>query len=126
MCAVLAAGACLAADSATALQRSLYPPHWAGRPGVCAKVDFTRTIASGRSGPLAGGYNVYWLVIVRRKGLSCKHARSLARRDWIHGHQRPLHWRLRRSWATTSGGSAWVGDYVGRGGGRVVEYLAVH
>jgi hypothetical protein len=53
-------------------------------------------------------------------------ARRLARRAWIDGQAAPLTWRGRRAWATTSGGSAWIGDYVGSASGRRVEYLAIH
>jgi hypothetical protein len=112
---------------ASAASVSPNPPAWAGRRPVCLRVNFmTDATPSGMAGEAGGGYNVYWLSIVGRKGVSCSTARRLARKAWITGKARPLHWRKRRQWRTSSGGSAWVGDFVGSAPGRRVEYLAVH
>jgi hypothetical protein len=110
---------------ATRVYRSLDLPKWASSLSHC-RVDL-----SGPQHPsgVAGytGYNVYLLVIKHRRHVSCRHAKRLALAHWKHGpHGRSLTWRFPRAWSTTSGGSAWVGDFVGKRGGTRVEYLAVH
>ena len=112
---------------ASAQSQSANPPAWVrNAKAVCPKVDLTTgNNFSGQSGPLAGGYNVYFLTIVERRGTSCSRARQLARRDWLQGHGGALRWRQRRAWRSTSG-SAYVGDFRGTGNGVVVEYHAVH
>jgi hypothetical protein len=103
------------------------PPPWASRKAVCPRVNFvTSETPSGQAGEAGGGYNVYFLTIVGRRGVSCAAARRLARRAWITGQAAPLRWRMRRQWRTTSGGSAWIGDFVGSATGKRVEYLAIH
>lgn len=114
------------AGPAIAIERSASPPAWTAKKAVCAAVSLTSAAnPAGVSGPLAGGYNVYELRIVKRSGVSCSRARRLARADWTHGHHRPLRWRQRRAWRSTEG-SAYVGDFRGTGSGIVVEYFAIH
>jgi len=125
-CLALALAVAIATSVATAgVQRSADPPTWTKTRPVCQRISLTTQYPSGVSGPLAGGYNAFSLVVVRKAGMGCDRARRFARRDWIDGHGPPLHFRLRRAWRST-GGSAWVGDYVGRDKGRLVEYFAVH
>jgi hypothetical protein len=115
---VLGAGTAVGSDD---------PPPWALRKAVCPRVNFmTADSPSGQVGEAGGGYNVYYLVIVAHRGVSCARARTLARKAWITGEAPPLHWRMRRQWRTSAGGSAWVGDFVGTARGKRVEYLAVH
>lgn len=125
--ALLVAIAATAPVAAAKTQYSADPPAWVrDAKSICPRIDLTAgNNFSGRSGPLAGGYNVSSLVIVDRRGVSCSRARQLARRDWLQGHGPPLRWRQRRAWRSTSG-SAYVGDYRGTGSGIVVEYHAVH
>jgi hypothetical protein len=111
---------------ATLASATRSPPAWVKiAHAVCPNVDLTKTYASGQSGPLAGGYNVYLLEIVARSGVSCARARTLSSQDWLRGHHGPLSWRLRRSWNASSG-SGYVGDYRGTAPGTTVEYYAVH
>lgn len=112
---------------ATDHQESLNSPDWADRRPVCKVIDLVSDASpSGESGEAGGGYNAYSLSVVARRGVTCARARRLAHRHWLHARAKPLRWHTRRTWNTTSGGSAWVGDYVGRRGHRRVEYLAVH
>jgi hypothetical protein len=72
------------------------------------------------------GYNVTLLEIVRHRKVSCATAKALARQDWTSGPAgQSLVWRYVRAWRSNAG-SAYVGDFVGSRGGRLVEYCAVH
>jgi hypothetical protein len=72
------------------------------------------------------GYNVYGLAIVVHRHVSCPEAKRLARAEWVHGAlRRPLRWRYRRAWRSTSG-SAYVGDFIGTHGARRIEFFASH
>lgn len=102
------------------------PPGWATQRGVCKDVSMVNAQhPSGVASPLAGGYNVYLLRVVRRHGVGCDRARSLVRRKWVSGSNGGYSWKRRRSWRS-SAGSAYIGDVVGRSGGRSIEFLAVH
>jgi hypothetical protein len=69
---------------------------------------------------------VYDLMIVGRRHTSCRAAKRLSRAEWVHGPQRrPLRWRYRRAWRSTSG-SAYVGDFIGTRGARRIEFFATH
>lgn len=128
--AVLVTCAICAAIVAIASAKTTYsadPPAWVrSATPVCSPIDLrTGDNYSGQSGPLAGGYNVYLLQVVDKRGMTCSRARQLARRDWLEGHRGILSWRQRRAWRSTAG-SAYVGDFRGTGKGLVVEYHAVH
>lgn len=125
--AVATAGAGATVTASAGTTRSADPPRWVrSARAVCPKIDLTKGgNVSGQSGPLASGYNVYSLVVVAKRGVSCTRARNLARGDWLEGHHGPLSWRLRRSWRSTVG-SGFVGDYRGTASGVVVEYHAGH
>lgn len=111
-------------EAAIAVERGEDPPAWAMRRSTCA-VDFTRTHSSEALG--FNGYSAYVLVTVDRRGVSCSRARRLARRHWVqHPGSELLRWRSLRTWRTTSGGSAWVGNYRGQRKEQRVEYLAIH
>jgi hypothetical protein len=128
--AVIVAGALLGLLSATqaygvTLERSLEPPPWASRTSHCVRSLTSPARPSGVVGYI--GYNVYTLKIVRRSGETCANAKNLAYSDWLRGsHAHGLRWRYVRAWRSTSGGSAYIGDFVGASAGHMVEYLAIH
>jgi hypothetical protein len=73
------------------------------------------------------GYNVYDLEIKHYAGVSCSTAKSLALQDWEHAHSTEgFQWKYVRAWRTNSGGSAYVGDFMGTKGSSRIEYLAIH
>ncbi len=130
LCACAAVGAPALAvspapDAQVRRERSANPPAWTKARPVCKRISLTDEYPFGVSGPLAGGYNATLLLVVKKAGMGCDRARTLARRDWVEGHKLPLRWTLRRYWRSTAG-SAYVGDYRGRKGAQLVEYFAVH
>jgi hypothetical protein len=73
------------------------------------------------------GYNVSLLKIVQHRDVSCASAKRLALQDWMSGSAgESIAWRYTRAWRTSSGGSAYIGEFVGTAGHTRVEYLAVH
>jgi hypothetical protein len=109
----------------TRIEQSANPPQWVRRRSGCVLDLTSPQDPSGIAGYL--GYNVSELRIVTHAGTSCDTAKQLAYSDWLHGPRgQPLRWRYMREWRTTSGGSAYVGDFVGKSGGRQVEYYAIH
>jgi hypothetical protein len=106
------------------VQESPNPPAWTKMSSDCVVELADPTHLSGVVGSI--GYNVSILTIVRHRHVSCPEAKRLARAEWIHGPlRRPLRWRYRRAWRSTSG-SAYVGDFIGTHGARRVEFFAVH
>lgn len=106
------------------VQKSPNPPAWTKANSDCMVDLADPAHPSGVVGYI--GYNVSILSIVRHRHASCPEARRLARAEWVHGPlRRPLSWRYRRAWRSTSG-SAYVGDFIGTHGARRVEFFAVH
>jgi hypothetical protein len=106
------------------VQESPNPPAWTRSSSSC---DVELADAESPSGVVGYiGYNVSILSIVGRRNVTCAEAKELARAEWVNGPlRRPLRWRYVRAWRSTSG-SAYVGDFVGTKGAKMVEFLAVH
>lgn len=128
---VLGSGVAAATAASPASPKTHYTstskPGWYKRKAVCKRVKLSSpTNPSGTVGEAGGGYNAYWLDVVVAKGVGCTTARKLAKKAWIDGTSGGLKWRLRNSWKPKGSGSAWVGDFLGTGGGKRIEYHAVH
>ncbi len=108
----------------TPVQASPNPPAWTKAKSDCVVGLSDADHISGVVGYI--GYNVYDLSIVGHRHVSCPEGKRLARAEWVHGPlRRPLCWRYRRAWRSTSG-SAYVGDFVGTHGARRIEFFALH
>jgi hypothetical protein len=106
------------------LQQSPNPPSWTKTSTHCVVDLQDASHPSGVVGYI--GYNVSLLLIVDRRHIPCPRAKRYARAEWVHGPAgQPLFWRYVRAWRSTAG-SAYVGDFKGRHGKKLVEYLAVH
>lgn len=108
----------------TPVQTSPNPPAWTKAKSDCVVELSDATHPSGVVGYI--GYNVYDLSIVVHQNVSCREAKRLARAEWVNGPlRRPLRWRYKRAWRSTSG-SAYIGDFVGTHGARRIEFFALH
>jgi hypothetical protein len=111
--------------SAVVLEQSLNPPSWAKSNRHCAKNLSTAQMPSGVVGYI--GYNVYELDIKQYVGVNCATAKELALQDWEHARSaQGFHWKYVKAWRSTSGGSGYIGDFVGTKGHARIEYLAGH
>jgi hypothetical protein len=79
------------------VQEGSSPPSWTQRNSSC---DVELVDAKDPSGVVGYiGYNVSVLSIVRRRHISCRDAKSLARAGWVSGPlRRPLRRRYVKAW----------------------------
>lgn len=102
-------------------------PRWMEQQRVCPLVSLTTgTNYSGISGPFVGGYNMYTLGVIVRRGVNCRTANRIALTSWKTGKAGGLRWRQVAYWHTPYGGSGAAARIVGVKGKVRVDYVVVH